>query len=51
MQAEQLDAVFFVGDYIYEYESTGYACGHAEALGRLSEPRELLLQLDDYRRL
>jgi len=45
-----IDVALHIGDYIYEYESTGYACGHAEALGRLSEPRELLLQLDDYRR-
>jgi alkaline phosphatase D len=45
-----IDAALHIGDYIYEYESTGYASGHAEALGRLSEPRELLLQLDDYRR-
>jgi alkaline phosphatase D len=45
-----IDAALHIGDYIYEYESTGYACGNAETLGRLSEPRELLLRLEDYRR-
>lgn len=47
---DDFDAALHIGDYIYEYESTGYASGHAEALGRVSEPRDLLLQLDDYRR-
>lgn len=47
---DDIDAALHIGDYIYEYESTGYACGNAEALGRVSEPRELLLRLDDYRR-
>jgi alkaline phosphatase D len=44
------DAALHIGDYIYEYESTGYACGDAVALGRLSEPRNLLVVLNDYRR-
>jgi alkaline phosphatase D len=47
---DDIDAALHIGDYIYEYESTGYACGNAEALGRVSEPRELLLRTDDYRR-
>jgi alkaline phosphatase D len=47
---DDIDAALHIGDYIYEYESTGYACGNAEALGRVSEPRELLLRLEDYRR-
>lgn len=47
---DDIDAALHIGDYIYEYESTGYASGNAEALGRVSEPRELLLRLDDYRR-
>ena len=46
---DDIDAALHIGDYIYEYESTGYACGNAEALGRVSEPRELLLRVDDYR--
>ncbi|MYN47705.1 alkaline phosphatase [Pseudoduganella sp. FT93W] len=45
-----IDVALHIGDYIYEYESTGYASSHAQALGRVSEPRELLLQLEDYRR-
>jgi alkaline phosphatase D len=45
-----IDAALHIGDYIYEYESTGYASGNAQALGRVSEPRELLLHTDDYRR-
>lgn len=45
-----IDVALHIGDYIYEYESTGYASSNAEALGRVSEPRELLLQLEDYRR-
>ncbi|MYM85328.1 alkaline phosphatase [Duganella sp. FT50W] len=47
---DNIDAALHIGDYIYEYESTGYACGQAEALGRVSEPREVLLRLEDYRR-
>jgi len=47
---DNIDAALHIGDYIYEYESDGYACDRAEELGRLSEPRELLLRLEDYRR-
>jgi alkaline phosphatase D len=44
-----LDAALHIGDYIYEYDSTGYACGNAVALGRVSEPREVLMRLAQYR--
>jgi alkaline phosphatase D len=47
---DNIDAALHIGDYIYEYESDGYACDHAEELGRVSEPPELLLRLEDYRR-
>ena len=47
---DNIDVALHIGDYIYEYESTGYACANAEKLGRVSEPRELLLRLEDYRR-
>jgi alkaline phosphatase D len=47
---DDVDAALHIGDYIYEYESTGYACGKAVSLGRVSEPRNLLIVLDDYRR-
>lgn len=46
------DAEFAVhlGDYLYEYEATGYASAGAAALGRSSVPSHELLTLDDYRR-
>ncbi|MFM9433248.1 alkaline phosphatase D [Janthinobacterium sp. CG_23.3] len=47
---DDLDAALHIGDYIYEYESTGYACERAVALGRVSEPAQPLMALDDYRR-
>ncbi len=47
---DNIDAALHIGDYIYEYESDGYACDRAEELGRVSAPRELLLRLEDYRR-
>jgi alkaline phosphatase D len=47
---DKVDAALHIGDYIYEYESTGYACGKAEKLGRVSDPANLLLVLSDYRR-
>ncbi|MGZ5801396.1 MAG: alkaline phosphatase D family protein, partial [Burkholderiaceae bacterium] len=47
---DSLDAALHIGDYIYEYESTGYACDHAKELGRISDPENLLLVLNDYRR-
>jgi alkaline phosphatase D len=46
---QEVDAVLHLGDYIYEYESTGYASDRAEALGRVSEPANELLTLQDYR--
>ena len=39
-----------LGDYIYEYDAAGYASGGAAALGRVSQPANELLSLDDYRR-
>lgn len=47
---DDIDVALHIGDYIYEYESTGYACDKAEQLGRVSEPPNLLLVLADYRR-
>ncbi|HSM21354.1 MAG TPA: alkaline phosphatase D family protein, partial [Rubrivivax sp.] len=46
------DAEFAIhlGDYLYEYEATGYASAGAAALGRTSVPAHELLTLDDYRR-
>jgi alkaline phosphatase D len=39
-----------LGDYLYEYEATGYASAGAAALGRSSQPANELLTLADYRR-
>ncbi|MES2295999.1 MAG: alkaline phosphatase D family protein [Pseudomonadota bacterium] len=47
---DHLDCALHIGDYIYEYEKDGYACGKAKALGRISDPPNLLLVLSDYRR-
>ncbi len=47
---DDLDAALHIGDYIYEYDSTGYACADAVALGRVSEPSNVLMALADYRR-
>ena len=38
-----------LGDYIYEYASTGYASSTAATLGRVSAPVNELLTLADYR--
>jgi alkaline phosphatase D len=46
---QEVDAVLHLGDYIYEYDSTGYASEHAVALGRVVEPANELLTLGDYR--
>ncbi|MEJ2453940.1 MAG: alkaline phosphatase D family protein [Candidatus Thiodiazotropha sp.] len=52
---EELDAIVHLGDYIYEYGRTeadgspAYASEDAETLGRLVEPANELLTLDDYR--
>ncbi|MEN9865304.1 MAG: hypothetical protein RL748_894 [Pseudomonadota bacterium] len=45
-----IDAALHIGDYIYEYDSKGYACHNAKKLGRLSEPKNTLIVLADYRR-
>jgi alkaline phosphatase D len=44
------DVALHLGDYIYEYEATGYASEQAEAMGRVAEPKHELLVLADYRR-
>ncbi len=38
-----------LGDYIYEYASTGYASSTAATLGRVSAPTNEILSLADYR--
>ncbi len=47
---DDIDCALHLGDYLYEYDRNGYACGNAKALGRLSEPSNELVVLADYRR-
>ncbi|MEH6566233.1 MAG: alkaline phosphatase D family protein [Halopseudomonas sp.] len=51
-QEAQLDAVLHLGDYIYEYETGGYATEDAAALGRSlpSDNAGELFTLTDYRK-
>ncbi|MBU2606838.1 MAG: alkaline phosphatase D family protein [Alphaproteobacteria bacterium] len=50
MAAEpDLDAVVFLGDYLYEYGIDGYGSETAEALGRLHDPVTEIVSLSDYR--
>ncbi len=44
---DDLDAVLFLGDYIYEYEEGGY--GYSDEVGRGHEPDNEIVTLDDYR--
>ncbi|HEY6130952.1 MAG TPA: alkaline phosphatase D family protein [Halioglobus sp.] len=46
---QDVDAVLHLGDYLYEYHSTGYASERAVELGRVVEPAHELLTLADYR--
>lgn len=50
-EAARSDAQFalHLGDYLYEYEATGYASAGAAALGRSPQPANELLTLADYR--
>ena len=45
-QRNDIDAVFHLGDYIYEYETGGYS---ANISGRTVEPTNEIISLDDYR--
>lgn len=46
---DDIDVVIHLGDYIYEYGHGEYASEHAEELGRIPEPRNEIVTLDDYR--
>jgi alkaline phosphatase D len=46
---QNVDAVLHLGDYLYEYSSTGYASERAEEFGRVVEPANEILSLADYR--
>ena len=45
-----LDATIHLGDYIYEYNSTGYASTNAVAFGRVSDPTNEIITVADYRK-
>jgi alkaline phosphatase D len=51
-EAAKSDAQYAIhlGDYIYEYASTGYASDQAAKLGRVSDPSNEILSLADYRK-
>jgi alkaline phosphatase D len=51
-EATKSDVQFAIhlGDYIYEYEASGYASQTAAALGRVSDPANEILSLSDYRK-
>lgn len=49
---DDLDVVLHLGDYIYEYSSTGYGTDKADAIGRMLPQDNLdeLITLSDYRK-
>lgn len=48
-QEPTLDAVLFLGDYIYEYEALDYGGANARKLNRIVEPAHEIVTLADYR--
>ncbi|MFT4520708.1 MAG: alkaline phosphatase D [Halioglobus sp.] len=46
---QDVDAVIHLGDYLYEYGTTGFASEAAEAIGRVVEPATEIISLSDYR--
>lgn len=46
---QDVDAVLHLGDYLYEYTAQGYASERAQEFGRVVEPANELLALQDYR--
>ena len=47
---EEIDLVLHLGDYIYEYSRNGYASSEAKEMGRVVDPPNEIVSLDDYRR-
>ncbi len=45
-----VDFVLHTGDYLYEYGANGWGAGIARKLGRVHEPANEIVSLDDYRR-
>lgn len=48
-QMSDLDVIVHLGDYLYEYGMNGYGSEVAQALGRLHEPKEEIVSLEQYR--
>lgn len=44
-----IDVAVHIGDYIYEYAKDGFASQDATALGRVSDPKNEIITLTDYR--
>ena len=47
---DDIEAVIHLGDYLYEYGPGEYATEKAEALGRIPDPPNEAVSVDDYRR-
>ena len=47
---KEIDLVLHLGDYLYEYSSNGYASSDAKKMGRVVDPPNEIISLDDYRR-
>ncbi len=45
----EVDLVLHLGDYLYEYSSKGYASSDAKKMGRVVNPSNEIVSLDDYR--
>ncbi|MEC8429417.1 MAG: alkaline phosphatase D family protein, partial [Pseudomonadota bacterium] len=46
---EQVDLVLHLGDYIYEYADNGWGSDVGKTIGRIHQPANEIVSLDDYR--
>ena len=46
---KDVNLVLHLGDYLYEYSSKGYASSDAKKMGRMVNPSNEIVSLDDYR--
>ena len=46
---KDVDLVLHLGDYLYEYSRKGYASSDAKEMGRVVNPSNEIVSLDDYR--
>ena len=47
---EEVDLVLHLGDYLYEYSREGYTSSDAKKMGRVVNPPNEIISLDDYRK-